>query len=743
MRLCKFVALAAVAIACSGHSYAIAQLPAARLLSVFPLGGRQGTEVAVTIKGTDLDNVARLSFSHPGITAQPKLADGKPSPNQFVVTISPDVPVGRHEVRAVGRYGVSNPRAFLVGDRPQSLEQEPNNTLEQSGEIALGSVIDGQADGATPDVFKFRASASQRVLIECRGPQLDSQIDPTLVLFDPAGRELAADRRSGMGALVDFTVPADGEYAVRVFDFLYRGGNEYSYQLSVGSQPMIDFILPPAGLPGTKAQFTLFGRNLPGGAPAEGVLVDGRQLEKLVVEMDVPTGDAIAELRYGELVRPPETVLDGFEYRLQTPAGASNAVLIGYATAPIVMEQEPNDSPAAAQRLNIPCEYAGQFSAAHDQDWITFEAKKKEVYWIEVFSQRLGAATDPSFVLQQVKKGEKGQEQTSEIRQEDDFAPNIGGVVFNTNTGDPQYRFLVPDDGTYRLMLRDLYDSGDPRSIYRLSIRPERPDFRIVAFPQLLNNQPANQQQPAVWSTLLRKGGAESLQVLAFRRDNFAGEIELTAEGLPPGVHAAPAVLGPGRNVTTVVLTADENAPEWTGSFRVVGKGRAGEKELVRAARAGTIVWPSQQNGPPGVARMAAGLALAVCPETAQFTVSADGDQKWEVSRGGKLQIPIKITRRSGFTDKVTLNPIDLPSNVQAGNVTINGNQNDGKLALSAGNSAPLGTYTFYLRADAKLSYRRDAEATGEDAKPKNIDVFVPVAITLKIAEQPEPAKKE
>jgi hypothetical protein len=242
---------------------------------------------------------------------------------------------------------------------------------------------------------------------------------------------------------------------------------------------------------------------------------------------------------------------------------------------------------------------------------------------------------------------------------------------------------------------------------------------------------------------LLRKGAAEAVTVLAFRRDNYAGEIELTAEGLPPGVHAAPAVIGPGKNSALLVLAADENAAEWSGVFRIVGKGRVGDKELIRTARAGTIVWPGQQNGPPGVARMAANLALAVGAESAQFTASADGGPKWEAARGGKLQIPIKITCRSGFADKLTLNPLDLPPNVQAGNVTINADQTEGKLALSVGNTAPLGTFTFYLRADAKLSNRRDAKQSGEDAKSRNIDVFVPVSITLKITEKPEPQKKK
>src|SRR5690348_4864777 len=80
-------AVLSVALFCSS---AHAQLPVARLTSILPLGGKQGAEVAVTIHGTDLDGATGLRFSHPGITAKPKLAESKQSdtlpqtvPNQF------------------------------------------------------------------------------------------------------------------------------------------------------------------------------------------------------------------------------------------------------------------------------------------------------------------------------------------------------------------------------------------------------------------------------------------------------------------------------------------------------------------------------------------------------------------------------------------------------------------------------------------------------------------------------------
>src|SRR5690349_9656116 len=46
-----------------------AELPAARLVSIFPPGAKQGSSVEVTLSGQDLDDVTALHFSDPHITA--------------------------------------------------------------------------------------------------------------------------------------------------------------------------------------------------------------------------------------------------------------------------------------------------------------------------------------------------------------------------------------------------------------------------------------------------------------------------------------------------------------------------------------------------------------------------------------------------------------------------------------------------------------------------------------------------
>src|SRR5207248_8910831 len=104
---------------------------------------------------------------------------------------------------------------------------------------------------------------------------------------------------------------------------------------------------------------------------------------------------------------------DGFEFRLHTPEGISNPILLGLATGPVVAEQEPNDK--VAQAISPPCEVAGQFYPAGDQDRFTFEAKKGEVYWAEIFSERLGLPTSPFLLVQRLAKNENGEEKTTDL----------------------------------------------------------------------------------------------------------------------------------------------------------------------------------------------------------------------------------------------------------------------------------------------------------------------------------------
>src|ERR1051325_4963906 len=151
---------------------------------------------------------------------------------------------------------------------------------------------------------------------------------------------------------------------------------------------------------GKSAQVTIYGRNLPGGQPDPSAVVDGRPLEKLVTTITAPA-DPLAQQRitYSGQITPRASGLDGFEYRLSGPAGASNPYLMLFARAPVVLEKEPNDKPEAPQAVTAPCEIAGRLDHRNDRDWYAFAAKKGEVYSIELFADRIGSPADFKITL--------------------------------------------------------------------------------------------------------------------------------------------------------------------------------------------------------------------------------------------------------------------------------------------------------------------------------------------------------
>src|SRR6185436_13625219 len=222
-------------------------------------------------------------------------------------------------------------------------------------------------------------------------------------------------------------------------------------------------------------------------------------------------------------LRPAEAALDGFEYRLKSPLGISNPFRLSFATAPIVLGAISGDATPKPQKVTPPCEFVGQFPVRGQSAAVLFEAKKGDIYWIEVFSQRLGFPTDPFMLVERGTKNDKGEESFSTVSELYDSDANLGGVEFNTTSRDPAYRFEAKEDGQYRVQVRDLFNKtlSSSRYPFRLSIRKESPDFRLVAMAAQ-PPKPAPDSRAAYPSLPnLRRRETHVIKVLAFRRDGF------------------------------------------------------------------------------------------------------------------------------------------------------------------------------------------------------------------------------
>ena len=678
-----------------------------RLFLVMPCGGQAGTSLEITVTGQNLDGIEGLLFSQPGIRAEylgagssPQVAmkgKGKkklqtPSASQrFKVTIPPGTPVGIHDVRVVSKSGISNPRAFAIGDHKEFAEKEPNNDVPEAQRIDLNASVSGLIATATDvDYYVFHGKKGQRVVLSCLTTSIDSRLPVLMEVYDSAGTHLATNRNyRDTDALCDVTLPDDGEYYVRLCSFAYTlGGVDYFYRLTVSTAPWIDAVFPPMVEPGKTTQVTVYGRNLPGGQLDPSAVVDGRTLEKAVVTVKAP-GDATSgqRLNFSGRVAPPSAALDGFELRLRNGAGASNPMLLAYAHGPVVRDRGDNDTAEQAQRLNVPCEVAGRFEKRADRDWYVFHARKGQVFSIEVQGERLGAPLDLHLDIRRAGA-------TKVLIDLDDSTDILSPQFYTRSDDPPHYRFVAPAEDDYLIQVSgsDSYSRASPRSIYRLRIAPEQPDFRVIAMP------PGGSIPDAA---AVGQGGHQLFNLLILRLDGFTGDVRVIAEGLPPGITAAPQTIPAGVKQAPFVVSADLKASPWSGAIRLRATANVGGKKLVREVRAATVTWAMPQPNLPAMTRLDRALVLAV-RDRAPYSLTVASERRL-TAPGKRVTVPIKLTRlRSDFKSAVQVTALDLPKGVTLKPFTVPAGKDRAEAVFDVKTNVAAGSYTFVLRGQAQ-----------------------------------------
>lgn len=731
------MSLAVVASIALLSTTALGQFPLPELKTITPPGGKAGSTVDVKITGVNFDDAEKMIFSHAGITATPKMSEpdslypeAKPLVGEFTITIKGDVPSGVYEARIIGRYGVSNPRAFAVDRVEEQTDKDSTATILEAPIVTIPTIINGSVAAGNRDHFKLSLKKGQRIIADCMAERIDSRMDGALVIYSAGGNELARNRDSvGADPVIDFTAPDDGDYVIGLYDFVYGGGAEHFYRLKIHSGPQIDFIFPPSIQPGASGQFTVFGRNLPQGKPS--TQFPDSNVEEQTVTIAAPKDAPSASTAGATFVTPLHMATQPtFVYRISQGDVQSNAAPLFLASQPIVTEAEPNDSSETAQKVTAPCEYVGRFYPARDLDWVEFEAQAGETWWIEVVSHRMGLSADPFIIVERVTEKDGVFTSTKVASADDPASRNNGiGTDYDATTDDPVYKLDVKEAGTYRVAVRDQFGDGrsDPSYVYRLIIRRPEPDFRLIT--KAPERRPVNNNVVAQSSLSIRKGGAVSLPIEIERRDGFDGEVELTAEGLPAGVSCPPVVVNGSVNNASLIFTAAENAAAAAVTIKVRGAASINNQQVIRQANSAVLMRSStnRTNDPPQF-RTAQDFVLAVVDqETAPVTVTVGDGTMLETSKGGTLDIPVKVARRDNGKVALKLTAIGLPNEVKPGDVSIAADKTDGvlKMAITNNNAKP-GLYSFVLRGDLKFKYAQNPEAVAvAEAEQKRLDELV------------------
>jgi hypothetical protein len=579
-----------------------AQPPVPHIGYVFPAGGRLGTNFQVTVGGQFLNNVDRGFISGDGVKVElveylkpltpkelnslrekmrqlqkgPRDAETRKQLDEirrklaeflgrrtnpaiadraiFRISVAAEAAPGRREFRLGTPAGLSNPLVFCLDQLPESakkaakpplppefLDKRPRFRTTQDKEdeapttITLPVIVNGQIMPGGADRYRFSARKGAQLLVAVNARELIPYLpdavpgwfQASLTLFDAQGNELSyADHfRFHPDPVLHYVIPRDGQYTIEIHDSVYRGREDFVYRIAVGELPFVTGIFPLGGRIGSQGTVELTGWNLP-----------------------------LSSLPWHTKDQPPGV------YPLVVHKGQwlSNTVPFALDTLPECLEHEPNDSPAAAQRVSLPIVVNGRIDRPGDRDVFSFEGHAGQEIVAEVLARRLDSPLDSVLRLTDAAG--------RQLAFNDDYEDK--GCGLNTHHADSWLSAKLPAEGTYYLTLSDAQRKGGPEYAYRVRISPPRPDFELRVTPSSINGARATESVP--------------LKVYALRKDGFLGEIVLQLKNAPDGFALSGGYVPAGAEKSTLTLAVPANSLTEPVNLSIEGHAMIDGREVVR-----------------------------------------------------------------------------------------------------------------------------------------------------------------
>jgi mono/diheme cytochrome c family protein len=361
---------------------------------VWPRAVSRGGKAVLAIDGKNLA-AAELAFFEPGFTARIKKNDALPRPEfrrvpgntgaeivdlsiphklEVELEIAPEARAGMHRFLALTPAGATNSLSLFVERWPEAPEKEPNDSTadatEMSSEALEGKqvILGSMQKRGDADYFRFVAKAGQELVFHILSESIGSSLNGLLTLLAPDGSELRSSGQSEFGnrseGRVAYHFEKEGAYYLRISDKSFGEGG--FYRLYSGALPFVTSFFPPGLQKGTSREISVKGFNLGGG---------------MRVKVDAP-----AEAGWGAKVPLPIP-------------GALQGGSVAVGDAAEVIEAEPDDEPAKAQRVEAPSTINGVIGngvggSGTDADYYVFQAKAGQSLIVDVMARRLGSRLD-------------------------------------------------------------------------------------------------------------------------------------------------------------------------------------------------------------------------------------------------------------------------------------------------------------------------------------------------------------
>lgn len=440
------------------------------------------------------------------------------------VTVAADAVPGVCWLRLYDDQGAGGLRPFIVGTLPETAEKEPNDEVSRPQAIDGPAVVNGRLEKpGDVDVFAYRLKKGETLVASVEAHDtLRSPMDGVLQIVSPDGFVLDQNNDwSGLDPRLVFPAPKDATYLVRLFAF--PANPDASIRLSGGESYVYRLTLTTGGFADHAVPLAVTR-----GAGAK-VSVAGWNVPAEAASLPVP-GDGDSATVFHSLLANPLRV------RLEDH--------------PCWDTLRP-DAPGPKGPHAPPFSVTGRLAKPGAVESFEVTGKKGQALNVRVDSRELGLPVNPV------------------IRVLGPDGKPLARVEPAALNKDAELTFAPAADETFRVEVGDLYRDGGPRFVYRLRVAPPVPDFDLAVASDRFALEP---------------GKPLDIPVTVTRKNGFAKDVELVAEGLPPGVTAT--VLPPPKGdvkTLTLRLSAEKAGP--SGAFRIVGKAKD-QPALVRTARA-------------------------------------------------------------------------------------------------------------------------------------------------------------
>ncbi len=609
---------------------------------VFPHGGQGGTDLDITISGTNLQGASEIRFATSKITARVVHAEH----NHVTARVHLDAAAepGRHDLRLIAPHG-STIAWFETGTRTESFEKEPNDDIAHAQAVQFPFLMNGTVRAGDYDYFRFTAKAGQTITFDVSGGRHNSGLDSVLTLLDEKGTEIdyMDDYYWFKDPHVVHTFEKAGTYYLRIYGSGESGSPTADYRLTAGEMPQVDYAMPMGAQPGKPTEIQLTGFHL-------------GEIQSAVLGDSIATAQVIARTDRSATLRmtvPAKTPPGNYQLHV---AGATLPVPFVVADIPQVTVTTSvarrKDDPYP---VKLPVVANGVLDTPRAGHYFRFQVDEAQNVLLAVDSMRLNFDLDPMVAIYDAA-GERI------AYQDDPTTTNSGKRPANL---DPH--LVVPlKPGTYTALVRDNAFRGDPAFAYRFTMKRAVPDFEAGTVG---TDETLFQGKDAVITVRVR------------RLEGWNTPIELWAENLPPGITGPAKVMVPVEPTHFKGTCGEDNILDGTEvDFPLhVAEGTAAQLSQIRFRSRGvmdgkTVEHSVQANywwkGPQKIWGFAETSSLYATVASAPKLVLGVPDHV-AAPAGVETTIPVVITRLDGGSDAMELHAVNVPEGITVQSATV------------------------------------------------------------------------